>query len=372
MKKILIKCKVTLERCQEAIGKRRKLVKVTLAGFVIAGFVFGSWYLATTMFFPYALAGEGTAINPELKGAKPKDAGAPAVQAQNNVSQVPQQETNPQNIQQEEVAPPAEELLTYEEAKAEKEARYAIKVSTKEGTQRIQNQPKIQSKTFFSYSPTSVYKIYCHEGYLTDIQLQPGEDIEFIGGGDTVRWIVDKALSGKGESRRWHVYVKPLKSGIQTNFIITTDKRAYQISARSTADFYVPIVGWNYPHDDKVAFVRQKDERLRKDDDQTVAVVAPDKFNFRYKIEEKTSWAFGGETYSWTPKMVFDDGKKTYIQMGDKMATTEAPALFMRNKEGLALVNYRVKGNYYIVDRLINQWAEMRNGKEIVMITRQK
>lgn len=394
--------KKILNQYNAAIG-RNKLIKFAIASIVVGGIISGSWYLATVVFFPYAIAGDGTAVNPELQGIKPKQkSGAatsipPDIQGQNkqlpagganqngvdiNQNNPVQQKmvtnaitpgvTNPPITPQEEI-PPADEPLTYEEAKAQKEARYAIILSNKEGTQRVQNQPRIQSKTFFSYSQTSVYKIYCHEGYLTDIQLQAGEDIEFIGGGDTVRWIVDKALSGKGETRRWHVYVKPLKSGIQTNFIITTDRRAYQINARSTADFYVPIVGWNYPNDDKVAFMRQKEERL-KDEDQ-VNTSAPEKFNFKYKItEEKNSGWFSSnnESYTWTPKIVFDDGKKTYIKMGDHMKTTEAPALFIEGKDGLQMVNYRVKGSYYIADRLISKGAQMINGKEIVYITRQK
>ena len=68
--------------------------------------------------------------------------------------------------------------------------------------------------------------------------------------------------------------------------------------------------------------------------------------------------------------MVFDDGTKTYIQMSGHMSSGEAPALFVKSDEGLALVNYRVKGDYYIVDRLF-QKAEMRNGlKETVVISR--
>jgi len=88
--------------------------------------------------------------------------------------------------------------------------------------------------------------------------------------------------------------------------------------------------------------------------------------NFNYKIEEKSGF-FGG-SYSWTPKMVFDDGQKTHIQMAATMSSGEAPALFVSDGKEVMLVNYRVKKNYYIVDRLFAQ-AEMRNGlKEIVVI----
>ena len=52
------------------------------------------------------------------------------------------------------------------------------------------------------------------------------------------------------------------------------------------------------------------------------------------------------------------------------MKSGEAPALFVKDDEGVNLVNYRVKDNYYIVDRLFNQ-AELRCGlKEIVVVSR--
>jgi type IV secretion system protein VirB9 len=231
----------------------------------------------------------------------------------------------------------------------------------------------VQSKTFYSYNPTGLYEIFCHEGYLTDIQLQPGEDIQYIGGGDTVRWTVDRATSGSGENKRWHIYVKPLADRVTTNFMITTDRRSYQIRAKATGDFYNPIVGWTYPLDEKAAFLREKEEQIRKEEEQVTQAVSPEKMNFRYKVEEKTGfWGTGGK-YPWTPKMVFDDGLKTYIQMGEGMNATEAPALFVKDDAGnLMLVNYRVKKNYYIVDRLFSQ-AELRNGmEETVYIKRKK
>jgi len=331
---------------QAAIGKRNYVLSLFFASVLGCGLVTLCWYYSGNV-IPYVQAGEGTAINPELK-APPKPV-------------LPE----PQAIPLEE---PQEEKLTYEEVRQEKYARNAIKVATLEGLQRVPASPKVQSKTFYSYSPTALYEIFCHEGYLTDIQLQPGEDIQFIGGGDTVRWIVDQAMSGRGDQKRWHIYVKPLKSGIMTNFMITTDRRAYQIRARATADFYSPIVGWNYPLDDKAAFLRQKEERLKKEEEEVTPAVEPEKMNFNYTIDEKSGF-FGG-SFSWTPKMVFDDGAKTYIQMSGKMSSGEAPALFVKGDEGLSLVNYRVKGDYYIVDRLF-QKAEMRNGmKETVLISR--
>jgi type IV secretion system protein VirB9 len=37
------------------------------------------------------------------------------------------------------------------------------------------------------------------------------------------------------------------------------------------------------------------------------------------------------------------------------MKTSEAPALLIAEAGGVQMANYRVQGNYYVVDRLFNQ-----------------
>jgi type IV secretion system protein TrbG len=69
-----------------------------------------------------------------------------------------------------------------------------------------------------------------------------------------------------------------------------------------------------------------------------------DNLNFRYRIEGSASFA---------PSRVFYDGTKVYIQFPSSLPQGEAPPLFVQGSNGKpALVNYRVKGNTYIVDRL--------------------
>jgi type IV secretion system protein VirB9 len=70
--------------------------------------------------------------------------------------------------------------------------------------------------------------------------------------------------------------------------------------------------------------------------------------------------------------MVFDNGKKTYIKMPDSIQQANMPVLFIREKgkNDLVLVNYRIKGNFYIIDRLIDT-AELRvSDKEVIKIER--
>lgn len=70
---------------------------------------------------------------------------------------------------------------------------------------------------------------------------------------------------------------------------------------------------------------------------------------------------------------VFDDGRQVFIQMPGDIATTDMPPLFVLGPTSDAeLVNYRVRGNYYVVDRLFRA-AELRLGtrnQTVVRISR--
>lgn len=72
----------------------------------------------------------------------------------------------------------------------------------------------------------------------------------------------------------------------------------------------------------------------------------PAALNFSYKIK--------GPDVPWRPVRAFDDGSHVYIQMPPGMKTADAPALLIAASNGNQMVNYRVRGNYYIVDRLFD------------------
>jgi type IV secretion system protein TrbG len=56
------------------------------------------------------------------------------------------------------------------------------------------------------------------------------------------------------------------------------------------------------------------------------------------------------------PVRVFDDGEKTFIQISRETQTREAPVLVVLGSNGKQeMVNYRVKGDMYIVDRLFDR-----------------
>ena len=111
-------------------------------------------------------------------------------------------------------------------------------------------------------------------------------------------------------------------------------------------------VSWHYPQEELVTLRRQNE---RANETQSVAQdLALDRLRFRYEIT--------GDNPPWRPLRAFDDTYKVYIEFPRRIDQGEAPPLFVVGPEGGAeLVNYRVRGNYYIVDRLFAA-AELRLG----------
>src|SRR5207253_2703489 len=69
------------------------------------------------------------------------------------------------------------------------------------------------------------------------------------------------------------------------------------------------------------------------------------------------SYAVNGPEVPWRPIRAFDDGMHVFIQMPDTMKSSEAPALLIAAPGGNQMVNYRVRGDYYVVDRLFDRAA---------------
>ena len=225
----------------------------------------------------------------------------------------------------------------------------------------------INAITVFDFMDGALYQIYASPGHTTDIMMQPGEQIISQAAGDTFRWKVDVTSSGSGKEERQHIIVKPTHPDIETNLIITTDKRVYYAEMHSQENgAYMAGCSWNYPND---YFVTRYNtvEKAKEEQDRDIAVSDLSKLNFDYKLESNNA--------EWLPVRVFDNGKKTYIQFPHDMKYREAPVLFVLSKKGVhQIVNYRKKEDYYVVDRLFAR-AELREGQsdqDIVRITNGK
>jgi P-type conjugative transfer protein TrbG len=209
----------------------------------------------------------------------------------------------------------------------------------------------------YPFSSGALYQVYSSPGQVTDVALQEGEQLVGSGpvaAGDTVRWIIGDTESGSGASKRIHILVKPTRPDLVSNLIINTDRRTYLLELRSAEKTYMASVSWLYSQDQLIALRRQNTAAEAATPVNSGIDVS--RLRFRYRIE--------GDTPPWRPLSAFDDGAKVYIEMPRGIAQGEAPPLFVIGPEGDGqLVNYRVRQNYYIVDRLFAA-AELRLGGE--------
>lgn len=225
----------------------------------------------------------------------------------------------------------------------------------------------INAVQVYPFALGALYQVYSAPGQVTDIALQPGEVLVGTGpvaGGDTVRWIIGDTESGSGATRQVHILVKPTRPELLTNLVINTDRRTYLLELNSTETTYMAQVSWQYPEDQLIALHRQNAEAEAQM--PVASGVQLDELNFRYAIE--------GDRAPWRPLRAFDDGKKVYIEFPSGIAQGEMPPLFVIGAAGgTDLVNYRVRQNYYIIDRLFAA-AELRLGdgasQKVVRIVR--
>lgn len=210
----------------------------------------------------------------------------------------------------------------------------------------------------YPWAEGSLYRLYTAPGQVSDIALQPGEGLLSVAAGDTARWVIGDTASGSGTMKRTHILVKPSAPGLSTNLVIATDRRVYHVELRSTPTAAMASISWTYPEDALIA--------LRARQDAAELSVAPgvavDALNFNYRIE--------GDSPDWRPLRAFDDGRQVFIEFPTGLAQGEAPPLFVVGEGGRAeLVNYRVRGRYYVVDRLFAV-AELRLGERRQQVVR--
>jgi len=207
----------------------------------------------------------------------------------------------------------------------------------------------------YPFSEGALYQVYAAPGEVTDIALQAGELLVGSGpvaAGDTVRWVIGDTESGTGPTRRVHILVKPTRPDLFTNLVINTDRRTYHLELRSAEKTYMASVSWAYPQDQLIALRRHN--QAAEAAAPVAAGVDISALNFRYRIE--------GDTPPWRPLRAFDDGRQVFIEFPRGIGQGEMPPLWVVGVGGRAeLVNYRVRGNHMIVDRLFAA-AELRLG----------
>jgi type IV secretion system protein VirB9 len=184
--------------------------------------------------------------------------------------------------------------------------------------------------------------------------LQAGEKI--LGEpqiGDSVRWVVTPISSGSGDAATPILVVKPKVTGLDTTMIVATDRRTYYLRLVSKPGEYVSRVAFLYPDDQPLQWKLFLEQQAKEHKDHVevsrisqTGNAAVDKLYFDYTFKVKS----GADSIR--PVRVLDDGEKTYIEMPSVTAFQELPTLVVEGPEGNEMVNFRVKGTTFVVDRL--------------------
>jgi type IV secretion system protein VirB9 len=165
-----------------------------------------------------------------------------------------------------------------------------------------------------------------------------------------------------------HVILKPQLPDIAANLLVHTDRRTYSIELVSVAEGqFMPFVGFVYPETpmstkaaDAESWRALLAQYERADDVQTSYEPKLNQEQNARIVDASDVYAdytikvVAGRNVPWKPRSVYDSRGKTYISMPDIMQVTEAPVMSVKRNGKEQLVNYRVEGNVYIVDRLFD------------------
>jgi type IV secretion system protein VirB9 len=164
------------------------------------------------------------------------------------------------------------------------------------------------------------------------------------------------SLSGEGENQVSHLLLKTTDVGLETTLFISTNRRTYHMNLFSRKHEYMPIVAFKYKDEINKKWESynnhfEKQEQVKKASTQLQVSSKISKnmnnLDFDYNIKGDASWK---------PTRVYNDGIKTYIQMPKSMLFNEAPIFMVLDQSNNnQLVNYRLKENNYIVDKLFNK-----------------
>lgn len=205
---------------------------------------------------------------------------------------------------------------------------------------RVRPRPDSAGVLVFTFAEGAIFQVRAAPGRVTDLALEPGERLAETGAvaaGDTSRWIIGITRSGAGADQRAHVLIKPSATGLATNLVLATDRRAYHLELEARTGDYMPVVAWRYPAGSAA-----------------IAVPTRGSLNFGYRVR--------GDRVPWRPARVYDDGRQTVIEFPESIAQGQMPPLTLVGDGGEpGLVNYRVEGRRMLVDRLF-AGAELRLG----------
>ncbi|MCR5085564.1 MAG: P-type conjugative transfer protein TrbG [Succinivibrionaceae bacterium] len=196
--------------------------------------------------------------------------------------------------------------------------------------------------TFGGSTPT----IVCALVQLTDVALEPGERINDVQLGDTVRWTVTSSVSGSGDEEVEHLIIKPNDTGLRTTMLVTTDRRAYHLNLVSDPRRFMPAVRFSYPGS-ALSGLRRGSRGAPRPGGGPGTLVDSSRLAHARDISGDPAIC---------PLEAYHDGRHTFVEMPPLIMQRHVPALLEVGDGGLfsadpaTMLNYRVEGNRFIAE----------------------
>ena len=199
--------------------------------------------------------------------------------------------------------------------------------------------------------------ILTKRGFVTQIDFGKGETIESLGGtsqaaaltGDADGWIV---VGRKGDR---HIYLKPKSEAYPSNLLVVTNRYNYAFELRILPDESrsdgVWRLSFRYPNDG----LSNAEVRANQ---VAYALGSPtEKRNLKYRIELIRG---NGDIL---PKKAWDDGRFTYIAMGNNR---EFPAAFkVDGNDGESTVNMHTEGQLLVIHEVARRFLLRLDKQEV-------
>ena len=221
---------------------------------------------------------------------------------------------------------------------------------------------------YYSYNENFVYEVYAQPYHLTDIVLEDGETVlgnPLLSEDESVWELTANVARNPNTGEKiQHFFIKPAYSGLDSSFIVITDRRVYHFRLKSYKDTHMAMVKFRYPVSKNVWATSAAENGVKgiSVENEFVTVTNPEYLSFDYKMK------YGVKKPEFLPKRVYDDGNRTYIVVDDVVLHKQLPLVFNERNE---IVNYTVQKNVFIVPRLINK-ITLRLGSQKVIIEKKK
>ena len=208
------------------------------------------------------------------------------------------------------------------------------------------------------YEADKVVSVQGRLGYQSMIEFGPGEEIENVAVGDSTAWQVTP------NKRANLLFLKPLMGKARTNMTVVTDQRVYLFDLSVASSGNAPLYNLRFTYGPPPAARPQ--QRIAY---PTLLASAPAPAAATTVIHPKLNfeWKRKGDK-ELLPARYYDDGRALYLQW---KAGTPMPALFERDQKGReGLVNYRLQGQFIVLDQIPHTLVMRLGKKTAVLINR--